>query len=156
MEDDARQFIQDLEKRRGSKIQWKTYSTWYANSKGIRREYGVFLYRAGDEFWFEDFERVPTILGYPIKKKKSDPEYVKYEANFALKDVRKTKQVTRGTAEKVAFGRLSPEFAKEANPLQKAFSQMVEMVILADGTVHFFELMDRKQFLAQCKLKGEQ
>jgi hypothetical protein len=30
------------------------------------------------------------------------------------------------------------------------------MVTLSDGTVHFFELMDRKQFLAQLASKGEQ
>jgi hypothetical protein len=156
MEDDARKFIQELEEKRGSKIRWKTYSTWYANSKGIKREYGVFLYRTEDSFWFEDFERVPSILGFPIKPKKDAPKYVKYEDMFSVNDVKKTKRVTRDTAERIVFGKLDPQFAKTANAWQRLFSQIVEMVTLADGSIHFFELMDRKQFLAQLSCKGEQ
>lgn len=156
MEDDAWKFIQELEEKRGSKIRWKTYSTWYANSDGVQREYGVFLYRAGDSFWFEDFERIPTFLGFPIKQKKDAPKYIKYEASFPMEQVKDTKPVTRATAERVAAGRLEPKFAKTANGWQRVFSQIVEMVTLSDGTVHFFELMDRKQFLAQLASKGEQ
>ena len=62
----------------------------------------------------------------------------------------------RVRAERVAAGRLEPKFAKTANGWQRVFSQIVEMVTLSDGTVHFFELMDRKQFLAQLASKGDQ
>jgi hypothetical protein len=41
------------------------------------------------------------------------------------------------------------EQVRMATSLDKLFRQMVEMVILKNGTVHFFELMDRKQFIKE-------
>jgi len=150
MEQDAKQFIDELEKKRGSKVLWRTYATWYASNKGVQREYGVFLYRCGDTFFFEDFERTPSFLGFAMKPGKNAVPYQKYEGTIPLTSIVSSKQVTKQTALKVAGGSLKADNAKSAKGLQKLFSSLVEMVTLSDGNVYFFELMDRKAFLKQC------
>jgi hypothetical protein len=151
MEDDARKFIQELEEKRGSKIRWKTYSTWYANSDGVQREYGVFLYRAGDSFWFEDFERIPTFLGFPIKQKKDAPKYIKYEASFPMEQVKDTKPST-ATAERCCR-RWNPN-SPNSKRLARVFPRSLDGDA-SDGTVHFFELMDASNSSPNSK-QGEQ
>ncbi len=146
MDEDAQAFIAELETRRQAKIQWKTYATWYGNSREISREFGVFLYRCEDSFYFEDFERNPSMFGISIKAKKKAAPFVKYEGSFAIADVAFTLQVVKRHAQKVTEGLMKADELPEANMLDKIFRQLVEMVTLKDGSVHFFELIDRKAF----------
>ena len=43
MDREAIEFIKEKESQLGSKIGWRTFSTWFGSNKGILREYGVFL-----------------------------------------------------------------------------------------------------------------
>ncbi len=144
MDDDAHKFIEELEQRHGSKLAWRTYATWYATTKGVVREFGVFLYKVNDFFFFEDFERQPALFGFTIRPKKSKEAFVKYEDSFLVTTVKSTRTVTRNDALKAAH---HPTFkVGDATWFDKIVRQVVEMVTLTDGTVHFFEVMDRKEF----------
>lgn len=152
MDEEVTEFLQGLEKKRGTKIMWKTFSTWFATTDrgGIARPYGVFLYRAGDEIWFEDFEHRPySFFGFPLKKKKDSPPFHPYESSFPISEIKEIRIVTRRTGEKIAEGSLKPEKAKKANLLQKIFSELFELVMLEDGTAYVFQILDRKGFLKE-------
>ncbi|NLZ76346.1 MAG: hypothetical protein GX911_00045 [Spirochaetales bacterium] len=144
MDDDAHKFIRELETRHGGKLSWRTYATWYATTKGVAREFGVFLYKVGDSFFFEDFERQPALFGISLRSRKSRRSFVKYEGSFACSGVESVRTVCRSDALKMIRQPNRP--VKDASWFDKAFRQVVEMVLLKDGTAHFFEVMDRKEF----------
>ncbi|MGB4407957.1 MAG: hypothetical protein WBI82_13930 [Sphaerochaeta sp.] len=146
MDEDAQAFIAELETRRQAKISWKTYATWYGNNRGVSREFGVFLYRCEKTFYFEDFERNPSMFGISLKSKKKKEPFAKYEGFFALEDVVSTRQIVKTQAKKVTEGTSTAEELPRVTMLDRVFRQLVEMVTLEDGSVHFFELIDRKAF----------
>ncbi len=146
MDEDAQAFIAELETRRQAKISWKTYATWYGNNREISREFGVFLYRCEETFFFEDFERNPSMFGISLKSKKKQAPFVKYEGFFLLEDVVSTRQVVKTHAQRVTEGTRTTDELPTVNMLDRIFRQLVEMVTLKDGSVHFFELIDRKAF----------
>ena len=146
MDEDAQAFIAELETRRQAKISWKTYATWYGNNRGISREFGVFLYRCEATFFFEDFERNPSMFGIALKSKKKKAAFVKHEGSFALEDVLSTRQAVKAHAQKVTEGLKTIEEVPKVTMIDRVFRQLVEMVTLTDGSVHFFELIDRKAF----------
>jgi hypothetical protein len=151
MEDDAQAFIEELEKRHQAPITWRTYATWYGNDRNTLREFGVFLYRCNDSFFFEDFERTPNMFGFALKPKKKKEPFVKFEGTFCIDQIADTKPVTKKQASRVVQGILTPSQVNGANVFDKIFRQLVEMVTLADGSVHFFELIDRKSFTEQLR-----
>ncbi|HQB55231.1 MAG TPA: hypothetical protein PK909_07080 [Sphaerochaeta sp.] len=144
MDDDAQKFIEELETRRGGKLSWRTYATWYATTKGVFREFGVFLYKVNDSFFFEDFERQPALFGLSLRPRKGRKPFVKYEDSFACTGVESVRTICRSDALKMIRQPTRP--VRDASWFDKAFRQVVEMVLLKDGTVHFFEVMDRKEF----------
>ena len=146
MDEDAQAFIAELETRRQAKISWKTYATWYGNNRGISREFGVFLYRCDETFYFEDFQRNPSMFGISLKAKTKKAPFIKYEGSFALEDVVSSRQVIKNHALKVSEGIKTVDELAEIHIIDKFFRQLVEMVTLKDGSVHFFELIDRKAF----------
>ena len=146
MDEDAQTFIAELETRRQAKISWKTYATWYGNNRGISREFGVFLYRCEQTFFFEDFERNPSMFGIALKSKKKKDVFIKYEGFFTIDDVVSTRQVVKSQAKKVTEGLKTAQELATATMIDRIFRQLVEMVTLKDGSVHFFELIDRKAF----------
>jgi hypothetical protein len=146
MEDDAQEFIKELEERHQGTITWRTYATWYGNDSNIIREFGVFLYRCKDSFYYEDFERSPSMFGFTLKTNKKKEPFHKFEGSFKVSDILELKQVTKQQAIKVAQGFIQPDTLNKANSFDRIFRQLVEMVTLKDGSVHFFELIDRKSF----------
>ena len=149
MEEDAQAFIAELEQKHQGVITWRTYATWYGNDREILREFGVFLYRCNDTFYFEDFERNPSMFGISLRSKKKKEPFQKYEGSFSVSEVASTRQVCKTQAQKVIQGLKSHDTLALANIFDKIFRQMIEMVTLKDGTVHFFELIDRKTFVEQ-------
>lgn len=140
---DGNEFIKGLEAKRGCPVGWRTYSTFYADSNGVVRQYGVFLYEAGGHFWFEDFEHEPQILGFKLPKSKNAAPYVKFESGFDPNDVLETRTVKKNAAKSLAGGFKPRSKVKAAGILARCFSQCVTEVSLKDGTVLFFELADK-------------
>lgn len=151
MEAETLAFLKDIETRRGAPITWRTFCTWYGTSRheGLERIWGVFLYRVGDTFYLEDFEHQNTFLGFPVRKRKTDKPYVRYEESFRRDEVRDTMQISKRKAEKIVQGHLDPRHVKPIRGLANLFAEHIEMVTLTDGSVLLFSLMDRKTFLAE-------
>lgn len=146
MEDDARQFIQSLEERYGGPVGFRTYSTWFASNHGVVREFGVFLYKINDVFHFEDFERKPTLFGFPMRSSKNKEPYIKMEGSFLASDVASITMVTKSKALACAEGQINQDAIAPASPVAKLFKSLVSRVVLHDGTTYFFELINNKQF----------
>jgi len=138
MEDEAQQFIQDLETRFGGSITYSTYSTWFASSEGITREFGVFVFVINGVFHFEDFERKPAIFGFALKPKKNEPKYVKFERSFRANDVKSVTLVSKAKALSCADGYIKHETIKPANRFEKLLRPIVTRLDLADGITYFF------------------
>lgn len=143
--EDTVAFLKEKEERLGGKIRYKTYSTWYGEIGGEKREWGVFLYTDGTVFIFEDFNREPSILGIKLTEKKN-PDYVKYEKSFLVRDIDSLELVTKLSAEKALM--YGQDIAKPAGLFARAVQQLVTKVRLKDGTVMFFELIDHKKFVS--------
>lgn len=142
--EDTTAFLKEKEERLGAKIRFKTYSTWYGEIGGEKREWGVFLYSDGKVFILEDFNREPSILGFKITEKKNN-DYVKYERTFLVSQIVDILQVTRNSAEKSVT--LERDFSKPANLFAKAVQKLVTKVVLDDGSILFFEMMSHKDFM---------
>ena len=99
MEAETLAFLKDIETRRGAPIAWRTFCTWYGTSRheGLERVWGVFLYRVGDTFYLEDFEHQNTFLGFPVRKRKTDKPYERYEESFHRNEVCGTMQISKRT-----------------------------------------------------------
>lgn len=146
--DEAIAFIKEREERIGGKILYRTYSTWYGRIGREKREYGVFLYSDGKSFIYEDFERNPQILGIPIKTKKKE-KYEKLEVSFPVSEIMEITRVTKRSAEVSLYN--GKDLSKHPNIIDKAFRPIVTKVVLGNGDVLFFELMDPKEFEASAR-----
>ena len=141
--DDAIAFIKEREEQLGGKILYRTYSTWYGRIGKEKREYGVFLYTDGKVFVYEDFERNPQILGIPIRTKKKE-KYEKLEVSFPASSIREISRVTKRSAEVSLYN--GKDLSKQASLIDKALCAVVTKVVLDNGDILFFELMDPKKF----------
>ncbi|MDD2302805.1 MAG: hypothetical protein PHG30_09605 [Eubacteriales bacterium] len=151
MEDDAKQFIENLENRFGGPVGYRTYSTWFASEEGVVREFGVFIFEINGKFHYEDFERKPSLFGFAIKPRKSLPPYVKLEGSFSASSIKSITVVTKSQALSCAQGMKKQEMIAPANGLQRIFSPLVTRVVLSDGPAMFFELINHKEFTKAIK-----
>lgn len=143
--------LKELEDKYGGKITDRTYalSVYLPNHKPL--EHGVFLFRIGDTFYYEDFEPSDVnILGFKIKKK--NPEvYVKTEGSFrkeSVKDVVKvSKSYARGYHTKKALGKING--IKKAGAITRFFRESTYAIVLDNDDVLFFEQI--KDIVGECK-----
>lgn len=145
MDQNAHDFIKELEEAYGQPIGWRTYSMWFGHSDGTVREFGVILFLIGDIIHYEDFEKQRSLLGFQLPKKANTPAYVKMKGSFSRKDVVDIQKVAKTSAE--AWLRTSvPQPPRPVGKLASLLRQTVTMVTLRDGTRMFFELLDEKAF----------
>ncbi|MDD4082435.1 MAG: hypothetical protein WC162_09100 [Sphaerochaetaceae bacterium] len=148
MEDkETTDFIMEIENRRGGKMKYRTYSTWFADNSGNIREYGVFLYQIDRTFYFEDFEKENRIFGIPLsRKKKNQKEYVKLEGSFKVEDVKSITLVSKNSALGYCQSKNISNLPSPANVFSKLFNRLITMVELEGEKVLFLELIDQKKF----------
>ena len=151
MDDDAKQFIENLEARFGGPVGYRTYSTWFASDEGLIREFGVFIFEINGILHFEDFERKPSIFGFSMKPGKNQKPYVKMERSFDPKEITSIETVTKQAAQAVAQGSRRADEIGEANLMQRLFSRLVTKITLGSGPTYFFELINHKEFLKAIK-----
>lgn len=135
--------LKELEEKRGGKIGRRTFALWTALPSGKIFEHGMFVYEIDGTIYYEDFEKqTMNIFGFTIQKK-SKEEFVKTEGSFNKDDVEKTVKVKRSKAINYAKnGTKAPASLKKASALARFFSPTVEAVILKNGEVYFFELLN--------------
>ena len=118
-------FLRDLEQRRGEPIGYRTFSTFYADSDGNVRDFGVFFYHCKDRFWYEDFEHEPTFLGIKLRPRKSEEKYEKFESSFSPLDVVSIRKVVKSDEDLYVLGQIK-DFYKilldKTDELNKGFT----------------------------------
>ncbi len=153
MTEDANEFIAELEKRFDGSITYRTYCTWYGSSKGILRDFGVFMYEIHTIFHFEDFERKPSLFGIAVTGRKKQAPYIKMEDSFKKQEIESITQVSKSRAVSSIKNSINPASIPLASLIEKIFSPLVTRVTLENGESHFFELINHKEFLQH--FKGE-
>ena len=136
-------FLKEREEKLGAPLRYRTYSPWFGKVGGERRDYGVFLCTDGRTILYEDFERNPQILGIPIRTKKKE-KYEKLEVSFPASSIREISRVTKRSAEVSLYN--GKDLSKQASFIDKALCAVVTKVVLDNGDILFFELMDPKKF----------
>ena len=142
MDDESRAFLEDLETRRSGSITYRTFSTFYADSLGKVCDYGVFLYMVDGVFWFQDFEHVPSFLGFrlPVKNKE---EYRMFESSFSPSDVLSIRKVRKKAARRCALGYSDFSKLRKLNTVTGILSESATEFTLKDGRRLYFQLIDR-------------
>ncbi len=154
-DDEVRAFLEEREKKLGGKIIWKTYSTWFAELGGERREYGVFLYTDGLTLMIEDFFKPSTVFGYRIStksEKEREKNYVKLEIPVELRMGVEVDYCSRRSAEKSL--KTLNDVSKRATLFNKIFTKNCTR-LKAGGRVFFFELPSFAEFKKVIEKKGE-
>ena len=141
-DNDSEAFLNDIEQRRCGKITFKTFSTFYADSDGNVRDYGVFLYMVNGTFWFRDFEHESNFLGFKLKKR-SDDVYEMFESSFSPIDVVSSRTVMKKAARNCALGFRDFAKLKKANPVIGFLAETVTEIKLKDGRLMYFQLMGK-------------
>ena len=142
MDEETKAFLADIEQRRGGQITFKTFSTFYADNSGKLCQDGVFFYRVGGQFWFQDFEHVSTFLGFILTKKK-DPDYQMFESSFSPSDVVSIRKVWKKSVIRCAL--YGKDFFKlrRFNPVLGFLSESATEFTMKDGRLLYFQFMDK-------------
>ena len=145
-DEETLEFIKEREEKLGGPLLLRSYATWFAEVKGERREFGVFMYSDGNTLVTEDFFRPAKLLGYELetkREKQRKKEYRKMEIFLPLKNIDTIELVTKGKAEealKTGNTDISP-----SGKVSSFFFRTVTMV-KSDNRTFFFEIPDFKGF----------
>ena len=143
MDEESIIFIKNLEEQLGSKLKFRSLSNWYYSfSDNTLRTYGVFIGLFDDKLYLEDFNRLPSILGYPVKSS-STTKYVKYTRIINLSDIEYIQSVKRSHVEAIIK---SKRYTK-LNPISKfdnIFSRSLTEIKLKGEDSLYFELINEK------------
>ena len=142
-DDESAAFLNEIEQRRGGKITFKTFSTFYADNNAIVRDYGVFLYLVNGTFFFQDFEHESTFLGFKLPKRKDQPEYEMFESSFSPLDVDSFRTVSKKAARNCALGFRDFSRLRKANPVLGFLTETATEITLRDGRAMYFQFMDK-------------
>ena len=141
-ENDSEAFLNDIEQRRGGSITFKTFSTFYADSDGNVRDYGVFLYMVNGVFWFQDFEHESSFMGFKLSRRR-DEEYEMFESSFSPLEVVSFRTVMKKAARRCATGFKDFSKLRKSNPVLGFLSETVTEVKLQSGKTMYFQFMDK-------------
>jgi hypothetical protein len=144
-EENPDDFWRETARKRGGEIGFFTFATLVGRSGGAILNFPGLLYKAGDTFWFEDFERDNWLAKILSSRKK----YEKTEISFGTAEVRFVRLVSRMNAARCVGGAVAPEQLAPATVFARVFSTPVTQIGLSDGSSLFFEIMQRKEFAAQ-------
>jgi hypothetical protein len=138
-------FWAETARKRGGEIGFFTFATLVGRSGDALLNFPGLLYKSGDIFWFEDFERDNWLAKILSSRKK----YEKTEISFPVTEVQFVRLVSRMSASRCVAGAVPPGQLAPATMLTRFFSTPVTQVGLSDGSSLFFEIMQRKEFAAQ-------
>ena len=143
-EEDPAEFWRQTAEKRGGAISFFTFATLVGRTGGNILNFPGLLYLVGDFFWFEDFERDNWLSKIFAGRSK----WEKTELSFSKSEVEFVRVVSRVGAAR-GIGGVAPRKVPPASVFTKLFSSPVTEVVLKDGSAIFFEVMLRKEFLAQ-------
>jgi hypothetical protein len=143
-EADPDDFWRQTAAKRGGEILFRTFATLLGRSGGRRLDLPGLLYAVGGTLWFEDFERESWLAKIIPSRQK----YEKTELSFSMAEIRQVRGVSRSTAARCIGGAVPAERLPKATALTRMFSAPVTQLILSDGSALFFDILQRKEFIA--------
>ena len=144
-EENPEDFWSETARKRGGEIRFFTFATLVCRSGGTLLNFPGLLYKSGDIFWFEDFERDNWLAKILSARRK----YEKTEISFPSTEVEFVRLVSRMSAARCVGGAIAPGQLKPATVLTRLFSTPVTQIGMRDGSSLFLEIMQRKEFAAQ-------
>jgi hypothetical protein len=97
------------------------------------REFGVFIYEINGIFHYEDFERRPSMFGFPIRAGKHQKPYVKMEGSFTPDMIESLSLVTKSQALSCAQGYRTSTDDQPCDRSQETVQPACHPVVLKDG-----------------------
>ncbi|MFA5513583.1 MAG: hypothetical protein WDA17_01525 [Sphaerochaetaceae bacterium] len=156
MDNESQQFLKNLEERFNGKITYRTFATWFATDASVIRDFGVFMFKINDTYHYEDFERIPSLLGFPLRSSKRKSTYEKLEGSFDASAIKSISVVTKNNALRSAQSGMPAASIPEASLLHRLFFRLVTKVELQDGLNLFFELISPKEFAKSIEENGSE
>ena len=144
-EENPDDFWRETGRKRGGDVTFFTFATLVGRSGSALLNFPGLLYKAGESFWFEDFERDNWLAKILSTRRK----YEKTELSFAVAEVQFVRLVSRMSAARCVGGAAAPEKLPPVSVVARFFTTPVTQIGLKDGTALFFEIMQRKEFSAQ-------
>jgi hypothetical protein len=144
-EENPEDFWAETARKRGGEIGFFTFATLVGRSGDALLNFPGLLYKSGDTFWFEDFERDNWLAKILSSRRK----YEKTEVSFAAAEVDFVRLVSRMSASRCIGGAVAPTQLTPASVFARVFSSPVTQIGLRDGSSLFFEIMQKKEFAAQ-------
>jgi len=143
-EQDLASFWRGVGERRGGEVAWYSFATYVGRAGGGAVLLPGLLYRVGDRFWFEDFERESWLLRILPPRR----PFAKTEVVLDRASVAGCRAVARGAAYRCVRGAIAPGATPALGRAARLFSTPVVQVTLADGGALFFEVMRERELLA--------
>lgn len=142
-ERNAQGLLKELEEKHGGKITKRSFATWAKLPTNRVFEHGMFVFKINDTFHYEDFEKDHlNILGFQVQKKDKTP-FVQTEGSFKEEEIEKVTRLTKARAKCLTtLSESEIHSLKRANPLQRFFFSCVDVIILKNGDVYSFELIN--------------
>lgn len=134
-------FLNEIEQRRGGKVTYRTFSTFYADSDGNMRDFGLF-YMVNGIFWFQDFERDNSFLGFRFNRFKTE-EFIPFESSFSPLEVVSYRTVLKKFTRKCAMGQKDFSKLHKAPPVISLLSETVTEIRLQSGKTMYFQFADK-------------
>jgi hypothetical protein len=142
---DPQDFWRETGEKRGGEVSFRSFATFTGASAGAPLGLPGLLYRVGDVFWFEDFERDNWLARILTSRSK----FEKTEMSFRASDVEFTRVVSRGNAARCIVGKADPKSLRPMPGFARLFSGAVMQIGLSNGTSLFFEVMLQSDLVAQ-------
>jgi hypothetical protein len=144
-EQDLASFWRGVGERRGGEVCFYSFATYLGRAGDGPAGLSGLLYRVGDRFWFEDFERDNWLLRIMPPRR----PFAKTEISFERAEVTAVRVVSRTTAFRCLRAGIAPGATAALGGVGRFFTTPVVQVGLADGSALFFEVMREREFLAE-------
>jgi hypothetical protein len=144
-EQDLTTFWRGIGERRGGEVTFRSFATFAGASGGGATPLPGLLYRVGDRFWFEDFERENWLLRILPPRR----PFAKTEVSFERTCVTAVRVVSRATAYRCLRGSFPPAATAALGRVGRFFTTPVVQLTLDDGSALFFEVMREREFLTE-------
>jgi hypothetical protein len=142
--EDPEDFWKRTEETRGGTIGYRTFATLLGRSGDRPLGLSGLLYTAGEQVWFEDFERDNWLTRIVAGKS----SYQKTEISFPRSEIVMLQAVSRAAAGSCIRGTIPPGSLRSPAALRRFFSTPVVQVGLAGGSALFFDVPEWKTLIS--------
>ncbi len=144
-EQDLASFWRGVGERRGGEVGFYSFATYAGRAGDGYVGLAGLLYRVGDQFWFEDFERENWLLRILPPRR----PFAKTELSFERAAVTAVRVVSHATANRCLRGGIAPGAAAALGRVGRFFTTPMVQVTLVDGSTLLFDVMREREFLAE-------